>query len=258
MVHRVEDRSLLWGWLNEAPVWNATLIHRVLFRPYREVYVDDPAHPQAVLTVDPARRPGEWTGVALAGDPEAARSLLARVPSGPYFLFLGDATLETPWRTEVGGVEGWRPARLQRLDSDGFVDLQDHEVAPLREEHASLVARRWSPDWDGAWEYVASRIREGLSFAVYEDGEPVAWNLTHFESDRVGMMGFLHVEEPHRGRGYAKAVGSALARAILAREKVPVLHVFEDNVPSLHLTARLGFRSLGVQVWADGVRAGSA
>ncbi len=125
-------------------------------------------------------------------------------------------------------------------------------MRPVTPEWAPVIAKIWEPDWP-AERYIRGRIENGPSFGVYVDGQLVAWDMTHFETDRVVMMGFLHVLDAHRGKGYAKSTGSALIKEILRRGKIPACHVREDNTPSLVLTESLGFRKVRKQVWADGV-----
>jgi RimJ/RimL family protein N-acetyltransferase len=254
MAYRVQDRALLWEWLNRDPVYGATVIHRVFFRAYKDVYVDRKDGPRAVLAANPPDGPGEELRVALqAADPEAAKDVLDEVPSGPYFVFLADAPMADVWKDVVSEPTWQGVSILYRMDPADFVDRQKHAVAPVREEHAGTIAKVWSPDWD-ATAYVASRIREGLSYGVYVDGELVAWDMSHFETDKVVMMGFLHTLEGHRGHGYATSAASAMVKAVLDKGKIPACHVFTDNEPSIRLTERLGFRRVGLQVWADGVR----
>lgn len=218
---------------------------------YREVTADA-IPPKAVLAVARSRDPKGPTGFSLhATDVAAAREVLQALPAGPAYFHM---TAEWPFALlEPRCSEpSFRPAWLFALDAKDFVDRQTHEVAPVTPEWSAKVAKLWEPEWSSE-PYVRGRIEAGPSFGVYIDGELVAWDMTHFETDRVVMMGFLHVVEGHRGKGYAKSAGSALVREILRRGKIPVCHVYADNVPSLELTAGLGFHRVTRQVWADAV-----
>ena len=74
--------------------------------------------------------------------------------------------------------------------------------------------------------------------------------------ERFRMRGYVElsaiaVHPNDRHRGYATALTAALARAAIARDEVPFLHVYEDN-PAASLYARLGFRErqkLWVLLW---------
>lgn len=251
--HRTKDRAAVEAFLNQDPVPSAVAWYRCFeMEGDKEVYVDaDP--PRAVLGVV---RP-EWAegaaGLALhAADPEAAEEVMAAWPPGPFFFHLSDEWMLSLVEPLVGEWEGgvyW----LFELDRDGFRGEERHEVQPLMPEWAEQVAKVWEPGWDRATEYVRARIAAGHAYAVFVDGKPVAWAFTHLETPRVSLMGFLHVLEGHRGKGYARSVSSALAKDILARGKIPALHVKTDNVASLELTASLGFHRVREQVWGESV-----
>ena len=251
--HRTKDRAAVEAFLDQDPVSSAVARYRSFeMEGEKEVYVDGEP-PQAVLGVV---RP-EWAtgaaGIALYGsDPRAAQEVLPAWPSGPCFFHLGGEwmlSLVEPRASELDGGVFW----LFELDPKDFRDAVRHDVRPLGPEWAELVGKVWDPDWDRAAEYVRERIQAGHAYAVYEEGKPVAWAFTHLETPRVSMMGFLHVLEGHRGKGYARSVSSALTKDILARGKIPALHVKTDNMPSLELTASLGFHRVRKQVWGEAV-----
>ena len=250
---RTDDRSAVEALLRKDPVTTAVVWNRAFdMEGPKDLYVDaDPA--KAVLAV--ARPP--WgdggAGIAMhATDPRAAQELMPAWPKGPVFLHLTEEWMlplvEARAETFDGGAF-W----LFELDPKDFHDHEGAGVEPLEPNWGDLVGKAWDPDWDRAGEFVRARIEAGHAYAVYEDGKPVAWALLHFETPTVAMMGFLHVLEPHRRKGYARSVSSALVKDILARGKTPALHVALDNVPSLELTASLGFHKVKKQVWGDAV-----
>ena len=247
------DRHAVEAFLDADPVATAVVRNRAFdIEGPREISVDGEP-PTGVLAV---ARP-DWAqgaaGVALhATDPRSAARLLEAWPHGDVFYHLSEewmlSLVEARAVSSDPGVF-W----LFALDPTEFADHESPGVQPLEPRWADRIGRVWDPDWDGSGGYVRSRIEAGHAFAVYEGGEPVAWAFEHFETPRVGMMGFLHVLEPYRGKGYARSVSSALAKDILRRGKIPALHVKMDNVPSLELTASLGFHRVKKQVWADAV-----
>ena len=249
---QVQDRESVRALLEADPVANAVVWNRVYQHPdYRELWVDA-LPPKAVLAVDRASGPEDVTGLVLHGtDVAAARTVLTTIPPGPIFFHLTEE-----WQlglVEERAVEARpRSAWLFEMDADDFADVQAHEARPVDPQWAPMIAKLWEPEWHSE-PYVRSRIERGPSAGIYVDGQLVAWSLTHFETDRVLMMGFLHVLEPHRRRGYAKSVGSALAREALRRGKIPILHVYVDNPASLELTPKLGFHRVKRQVWGDAV-----
>jgi len=246
------ERDQVRPFLEADPVGNAVVWNRAFqLSDYRDVYTDG-LPPKAVLAMAKPQWASGATGIAMhAVDAPAARELIPAVPPGPAFLHLTEEWQLPLFEAKAEEMQA-RTAWLFALDKEDFVDQQTHEVRPLTPEWAAMIAKVWEPDWPGE-PYVRSRIEAGHAYGVYEEGKPVAWALTHFETERVSMMGFLHVVEAYRGKGYAKSVGSALIKDILARGKIPALHVYVDNVASLQLTPALGFHKVKRQVWADAV-----
>lgn len=218
----------------------------------KDLLVDaDP--PQAVLAI--ARPPWADGGVGTAMhavDPRAAQALMPSWPAGEAFLHLTEEWMLPLIQARAERFDGgsfW----LFQLDPQDFVPYETDRVEALDPKWADMIGKIWGPDWDRAGPFVRSRIEAGHAYAVYDGGRPVAWAFLHFETPQVAMMGFLHVLEPYRGRGYARAVSTVLAKDILSRGKIPALHVKTDNVPSLELTTSLGFHRVKKQVWGDAV-----
>ena len=247
---RVEDREVVRSFLDASPVENAVVWGRVFQDPdYREVHVDG-LPPRALLAMTRPETHGDATGFALhAVDPEAAGPLVQLLPSGPAFGHVTDLTLVDVLRARAEKIDA-RPAWLYRLDAKDFTDQRRHEVRPVDPKWAPTIAKLWDPEWP-AEGYVRRRIEKGPSFGVYVDGELVGWSMTHLETDRVVMMGFLHVLEGHRGKGYARSLGSALVKWILDHGRIPACHIYTDNAASIELTESLGFRKVKQQVWGD-------
>jgi len=253
MATLLEDREAVRPLLMRDPIRNSVVIHRVFHEPrFTIAVVDALPDPKAVLALKPSEAADEPHQFALhALDPLAALHVLKAVPKGVCLYHVADE-LAFPAVQQVIGVRWWGDAILYRQGPEDFRDVQAHGIEPLDPRFAAKVAKIWAPDWP-AEGYVESRIRRGLNAAICEDGEPVAWYLTHFETDEVVMLGFLHVMETHRRRGYAKTLSCALAKQAFAKGKVAACHVYTDNEPSIRLMEGLGFRRVVLQAWGDGV-----
>ncbi len=248
---RIENRETVRAFLEDDPVGNAVVWDRVFQRQDLEVFADR-ARPRAVLTLERSSGGHDPHFVALhALTVGSAGPLIEALPAGPVFYHL---TEEWPLALLASRAEQFRPrpAWLFSLDPVAFVDHPDPRVRPLEPEWAGTVAHLWEPDWP-AEPYVRRRIEGGPTAAIYEDGEPIAWALTHVLTDRVGLIGMVHVLDSHRRRGLARAVVSAVVRDLLRDGKVPALHGYADNVASLALFPTLGFRKVKRQVWGEAV-----
>ena len=250
---RTADRGPVEAFLRKDPVTTAVTWNRACDMEGEKEVLVDREPPRAVLAVvRPPWAPG-GAGVAMhAADPRPAAELMPAWPRGEVFLHLTEEWMLPLVEARAERFDGglfW----LFELDPKDFADGEGPGVRPLDPKWGEKIGRIWDPDWDRAGAFVRSRIEAGHAYAVYEGGEPIAWALLHFETPEVAMMGFLHVLEPHRRKGYARSVSSALVKDILARGKIPALHVKTDNVASLELTASLGFHKVKKQVWGDAV-----
>lgn len=218
----------------------------------RELYVDAEPPRAALAIAHPPWADGA-AGIAMYGvDPRAAQALMPSWPKGEVFLHLSEEWMLSLVEARAERIDPgvyW----LFQLDPKDFVDAEGPGVGPLEPRWSEMIGPIWDPEWGHASAYVRRRIEQGHAYAAYEDGKPVAWAFLHFETPQVSLMGFLHVLEPYRRKGYARSVSSALVKDILARGKIPALHVKTDNVPSLEMTTRLGFHRVKTQVWGEAV-----
>ena len=80
----------------------------------------------------------------------------------------------------------------------------------------------------------------GTFLGIRVDGELVAMTGERMKPGNYTEMTAVCVHPDHRGRGYAQALLSAVARQIVARGEIPFLHVFTSNVSAIALYRRQG------------------
>ena len=245
----VDDPETVRGFLESDPVGNAFVVNWAFHQTGRDVYADR-LPPQAVLTSSHGDPPMTFRFCGLtATDAAAADAVLRAAAPGQAFLFVSDlGLLESVRRnTDVGKI---RPAWLYRLGPEDFVDVHDHEVRPVPPSFAPMIATLWEPEWEAA-PYIRNRLESGPSVGIFDGDELVAWYGTHIVTDRVAMMGFLHVLEGYRHRGYARSLSCALAKEIFRGGRIPACHVYVDNEPSLRLMDSLGLRRVRQQAFVE-------
>ena len=86
-------------------------------------------------------------------------------------------------------------------------------------------------------EYVEDRISRGPSAAIYEKDQLVAWALTQDD----GAIGFLHVLESYRKKGYGYQITLGLSEQVRSQGKRPFLYIKKENTRSIKLVRKLGF-----------------
>ncbi|VIO72357.1 Acetyltransferase YpeA [Bradyrhizobium ivorense] len=80
----------------------------------------------------------------------------------------------------------------------------------------------------------------GTFLGIRVDGELVAMTGERMRPGNYTEMTAVCVHPDHRGRGYAQALLSAVARQIVARGEIPFLHVFTGNASAIALYRRQG------------------
>ena len=81
----------------------------------------------------------------------------------------------------------------------------------------------------------------GSYFGIYKDGELIA-----VSGERMKMNDFVEVSAVvthpnYTGKGYAKQLVAHTVNNIIAQNKIPYLHVVDDNAGAINLYRGLGF-----------------
>ena len=87
-------------------------------------------------------------------------------------------------------------------------------------------------------------LTNGIAAGAVVDGNIVAIAHTYAETDLHADIGVSTVEQ-WRGKGFATAAASLVAREIQAKGKVPAWSCGEDNAASLRVAQKLGFIEVG-------------
>jgi 8-oxo-dGTP diphosphatase len=87
-------------------------------------------------------------------------------------------------------------------------------------------------------DYLKTRIEKGLSAGIEENGQLLAWVLTHDDS----AIGTLHVRESARRRGYASTLTQYMIFELRNRGIIPFVQIEPGNVASIKLAQKIGFR----------------
>lgn len=189
------------------------------------------------------------------------RSVLVRGRSDHDWVYVSSDSIEelnglagslTEADTRFAAIEEWMIPALRRgldtvwtLPMVRFAFPQDVALPPVERQPEPLTAA------DAAWMYENSDYREfisveytrdciagGPSVGIREDGVLIAWAMTQDD----GAMGFLHVLESHRRKGYGRLLTIALAGEVRRRGRLPFAYVAEQNDNSISLLTGLGFR----------------
>ncbi len=85
--------------------------------------------------------------------------------------------------------------------------------------------------------YIEDRIKKDISAGIIIGNELVAWGFTHDD----GALGFLHVLDHHREKGYGRDILLALIQMRKKQQKPIFGNIAPDNYASSRLITKLGF-----------------
>jgi GNAT superfamily N-acetyltransferase len=243
-LHELHDRERLRALYEGEPLLTvrARSILYHLRAPGVRILVDDPDRPRgALLTADGAL----WD--VYSPEAQVAREMLdAFRPDGRAILFGLAAPLLEHVRRRFE-VLAEVPATLYVLPV--AADFRPASVAaePVQElapEHAVPVTDAWTVhDFDSPQarlDYVRSCIVRGPTAAVFAEGRPVSFVVTHAD----GSVGILHTEPAFRRRGFGRRCVSALVEKLLARDALVYGYVAVGNAASVALMAATGLRAV--------------
>jgi ribosomal protein S18 acetylase RimI-like enzyme len=174
-------------------------------------------------------------GAVEALDTDAWRDLAALAGPGGTTVLFRAGTVDVPdgWTVEFQGVGN-------QLVLDSLVEVPDVEFARLGLDDADDMLELVAATRPGP--FLPRTVTLGDYWGVRDEGRLVA-----MAGERVRLPGWTEVSAvcthpDARGRGLAAALSQQVARGILARGDVPVLHVAEGNDGARRVYERLGFR----------------
>lgn len=112
-------------------------------------------------------------------------------------------------------------------------------MSSLNDSHVELVNTTWKFGGDEhGFRIIKKMIGNFPSFCIIDDhGQPVSWILVN----DYCAMSVLYTLPAHRGKGYAMALVSCMARKLHAQGFPVFCYVEEENTVSYRLFKNLGF-----------------
>lgn len=211
------------------------LLRRGLCRAY---VAGDPAGFEGAV-IQALEDPGEPT--AFGADAQKLRELLrsvegwwcVNVPPGP-----------APDLADILEVELCEPVRLYgdvyHVSMRPTPPVRNPAVRLLTVEDLALVEAAPAAVRGGGFENARAMLTEGVAAGAVVSGELKAIAHTHARTERHADIG-VSTLEPWRGRGFASAAASLVARRVRGEGQVPVWSTGEDNLASLRVARKLGF-----------------
>lgn len=118
-------------------------------------------------------------------------------------------------------------------------------VLPLTPSYAEYIHQNSAYNEYTSAAYISDRLGRDISAGIFENGQLVAWALTHDD----GSLGFMNVLKDHRKKGYARDIAAAMARMKMEKKEPVFANIEADNLPALKLAEQFGFEQRGSSSW---------
>ncbi|SFC50904.1 GNAT family N-acetyltransferase [Clostridium uliginosum] len=142
----------------------------------------------------------------------------------------------------------WRLSTMKLiLCNDTYIVKPKHNVSDLTINDAEFIYENSDYKDFISIQYIIDRITNGISSCIRYMDKPIAWAITQDD----GAIGFLHVLPEYRKMGYARDVTIALIKKVRDKNKIPFVHIEEENEKSMRLATGLGFKKDKVVNWFE-------
>jgi GNAT superfamily N-acetyltransferase len=145
--------------------------------------------------------------------------------------------IEPADKTTVGKITTFVVMKATR---SSFRPVLRNEIRQLKSESAAELA-----DLLGTEQELASDLLRGFAFGLYESEKLVSYAASPEILEDLAIVRGVFTAPGKRGKGYSKAVCSALVSKLLDEDKEVMLYVSRDNAAALSVYRSLGFRETG-------------
>ncbi len=132
-------------------------------------------------------------------------------------------------------------------------DLRNETVRVLTPDDLVLVRATMRHVWQGHWSDTRQMLEEGFAAGAIVNSELVSLAFTTARTPRHADMAAETLEE-WRGRGFAAAAASIVARRVREAGQVPVWSTDEGNPGSQHIARKLGFSEVSRRTYVIPMR----
>lgn len=133
----------------------------------------------------------------------------------------------------------WRlKTRRYYFPKDLKIEKPKYDVDKLREKDIETILKHSNYSEYLSYDILLKRITEGISACIRDAGQAVAWGATHDDKS----LGFLHVIEGYRNKGYAKDIGRSLINKKKEQNELPYINIECENDKSIKLSEGMGFK----------------
>ena len=155
----------------------------------------------------------------------------------------------------ISYLRSYGPVRLQRYlnmtaNKGDFKPYCDHKAELITIEHLNeFLNIKRIQDRGITISMALDILKKRRYYGLWVDGKLVSIACAYVRTNDVWVIGDVFTHPKYRGKGYAKAVTSAITRDALFYNASPLLHVDQENVAAKKLYETLGYRVVSSTPW---------
>jgi len=177
-----------------------------------------------------------WAHISSSSKKELS-VLLAKHHSKARFYFSIEDWMIPPLL--IHGQEDWiMPTNRYILHEKVATKKPKLPIDKINKIHASFIHKNSDYKKYTPLEYIEQRLNKDISAGITINNQLVAWGFTHDD----GALGFLHVLDQHRKKGYAMDVVLALIQQKRKVNKPIFCNIVPENIVAINFVSKLGFQ----------------
>jgi GNAT superfamily N-acetyltransferase len=223
------DNTLL-SILNSNPTKNIAILGFFSSYPVKDYYVEG----NSVFVL--GKSDNLWAHISSSSETELSSILSKYHEKTKYYFSVED------WMIPLilnHGTEDWRMITDRyTLEESIITDLPKFDIIEIDKSYADFIYNTSDYKDYISIEYIEDRLSKDISAGILVNDILVAWGFTHDD----GALGFLHVLDDFRNKGYGLDILLGLIQ-MRKKEKKPIFgNIVPGNVASTNLLTKLGFK----------------
>ncbi|OFX83982.1 MAG: hypothetical protein A2W99_03485 [Bacteroidetes bacterium GWF2_33_16] len=177
-----------------------------------------------------------WAHISSSSEVELSSLLARNYMKTKYYFSVEDWMI--PIILSHGAVDWIMTTNRFILEKSIFIDLPKFNIVKIDKSYAQFIYDNSDYKDYISVEYIKDRLCKDISAGIFVNNILVAWGFTHDD----GALGFLHVLEDYRNKGYGLDILLGLIQ-MKKKEKKPIFgNIVPDNFASTNLVTKLGFK----------------
>ena len=177
-----------------------------------------------------------WAFISSSSEAELSALISKHHSKTKYYFSIEDWMI--PLILKYGSVDWQMKTDRFVLEPNIQLNQPKSEIVKIDKSYASFMFENSDYKDFISVEYIEDRLTKDVSAGILINGKLVAWGFTHDD----GALGFLHVLNDYRKMGFGLDIVLGLIEKRKKDNKPVFGNIMPDNLPSIKLVSKLGFK----------------